>query len=161
MTASDRKLIYGLEPVIAVVALGVASIDAVIIPLSLFSPLISKPLLQMIAIASGSVAALVFLRMLISPQIHYAIRRTNDAVNGGQCLRLKPKKLTDQEWDLMGKKMGMGYLVPLRIVLMLEFLAVMFFAREQWIALLAFSGAGLTILLTQSQLAAHFPRPTE
>jgi|GEM_PF-4352477 len=86
MTAPNRKLVYGLEPTIAVVALVVASIDAVIIPLSLFSPLLPSALLRMIAIASGSVASLVFLRMLFSPQIHYAIDRANDAMSEGQWL---------------------------------------------------------------------------
>lgn len=161
MTAPNRKLVYGLEPTIAVVALVVASIDAVIIPLSLFSPLLPSALLRMIAIASGSVASLVFLRMLFSPQIHYAIDRANDAMSEGQWLRSKPKKLTDQEWGLTGAKMGKGYLIPLRLVLMVEFLAVVFLAREQWTSLLAFSGAALPIMLTLSQLTAHFPRPTE
>ncbi len=45
---------------------------------------------------------------------------------------------------------------------MAEFIAVVFFApRDQWLALVAFAGAALTILLTQSQLTDHFRRPAK
>lgn len=163
MRHADQKLVYGLEPVIAVVALGVATLDALIVPLVLVPGVIAKSLLPQLAIASAVVAAVVFLRLLISPKFHYAMRQANELMTGGQMFRWKPVGLGNADWGLTGSKWGRGYIVPLRLILMAEFLVVFFVGPtdRQWLALLVFSGTALTILLTQSQLINHFPRPSE
>lgn len=161
MPTSNSRLIYGLEPVTTLAALAVATVDAIVIPLALLLGAVPAHLLSKVAVASGIVAALVFVRLLVSPAFHYAMQQANSAMQGGQPFRLRLLKFGDPEWGLTGEKWGSGYLVPLRLILMVEFLAVIFFAPNdrQWIALTAFAGVALTILLTQSQLTDHFRRP--
>jgi hypothetical protein len=119
--------------------------------------------LSKVAIASAIVAALVFSRLLVSPAFHYAMQQANTAMQGGQPFRLRSPKFGDPEWGLTGEKWGAGYLVPLRLVLLVEFLAVALFGPHDrpWIAIVAFAGGALTILLTQSQLTDHFRRPAK
>ncbi|HJV42420.1 hypothetical protein [Caulobacter sp.] len=159
---STAKRIYGLEPIVTIVALATATADAIIIPFALFFA-VSEHLLWKVAISSGSVAALVFLRLLFSHAFHYAMGQANSTMQGGQPFRLKLLKFSDPDWGLTGAKWGSGYLVPLRLILMVEFLIVIFFSPDdhQWIALTAFSGVALAILLTQSQLTDHFRRPVQ
>lgn len=162
MGRADHKLIYGLEPVLAVAALAVATLDAALFPLMFVPGMIATSWLQLLGIVSAAVAAAVFLRLLISPRFHYAIRQAGDEMTGGQMFRWKPVGFMHPEWGLVGSKLGRGYIVPLRLILMSEFLVVIAFRWQGhgWFALLAFSGLMLAILLTQSQLINHFRRPS-
>lgn len=155
--------IYGLEPIIAVTALAVATVDAVIVPAALLLDIVPANVLSKVGITSAIVAALVFVRLLVSPAFHYAMQQANTAMQGDQPFRLSLPKFGDPEWGLTGEKWGAGYLVPLRLALLAEFLAVVFFGPHdrEWIAIVAFAGGALTILLTQSQLTNHFRRPAK
>ena len=155
------KPIYGLEPIIAVTALAVATVDAVVVPADLLLGIVPAHVLSKVAVASAIVTALVFIRLLVSPAFHYAMQQANTAMQGGQPFRWRSPKFGDPEWGLTGEKWGTGYLIPLRLVLLVEFLGVAFFGPHdrRWIAIVAFAGGALTILLTQSQLTDHFRRP--
>jgi hypothetical protein len=157
------RLIYGLEPIIAVTALAVATVDAVVVPAALLLGIVPAHVLSNVAVASAIFTALVFVRLLVSPAFHYAMQQANTAMQGDQPFRLRPPKFGDPEWGLTGEKWGTGFLVPLRLVLLVEFLAVAFFGPHdrQWITIVAFAGGALTVLLTQSQLTNHFRRPAK
>jgi hypothetical protein len=162
MPTPSQRLIYGLEPFIAIVALTVATVDAVVVPAALLFGIVPAHLLPKAAVTSAIVTALVFIRLLVSPRHHHAVRQACTAMQGDRLFRLRPPSCGDPQWSLAGEKWGVGYLVPLRLVSMAEFIAVVFFApRDQWLALVAFAGAALTILLTQSQLTDHFRRPAK
>jgi hypothetical protein len=157
------RLIYGLEPIIAVTALAVATVDAIVVPAAVLLGIVPAQVLSNVAVASAIFTALVFVRLLVSPAFHYAMQQANTAMQGDQPFRLRPPKFGDPEWGLTGQKWGTGYLVPLRLVLFVEFPAVVFFGPHdrQWLAMAAFSGGALTILLTQSQLTDHFRLPVK
>ncbi len=85
--------------------------------------------------------------------------KANEELTAGQPFSFRVRKLNDPEWGLFGSKLGTGYLVPLRSTLMVEFImAAAFVAQARPLLMLqVFSGAALTIMLTQSQLRMHFP----
>lgn len=139
-----------------------ACVAALALPLSVF-PLFRDEvlLLRPLACAAALTAGLVLLRLIVSRDFHHAMNAARVALNP-RGLFVGPRlRLNDPDWGWRGRKLGTGLIVPLRTVLLVEWVLAILLAGviSRWLVILLFFGFGLTILLTQSQLRSHFPRP--
>lgn len=158
MAAGEK--IYGVEAGLAVLALVMATIVAVVFPLTVLTDLIPTHWAAGFTAAAGGLAALLFVRLMFSPDFHYAISRANAEMLEDRAMFFFLIRLNDPDWGLFGAKMGQGYIVPLRLVLMAEFLLVFLVPSDRpALGFMFFSGNVLWILLVQAQMRNHYPRP--
>ncbi len=132
-------------------ALLVATADAILFPMALFTDALSDDLLQRAVWASAFALAVVFLRVVFDPAVQRALGREWQTTFPVQPVRFSWSGLLDPKW-------GGGVLPVLRLVLLGEFVIGTFLAgggRTPPPVLLAFAGLGLCILLSLSQLKDH------
>jgi hypothetical protein len=143
-----RPRLYGLGRPLALIALLVAVADAILFPMALFADVVSDDLLQRSLYASAFALAVVFLRVVFDPAVQRALGREWQATFPVQPVRFSWSGLLDPKW-------GGGVLPVLRLVLLGEFVIGTLLAgggRTPPPVLLAFTGFGLCILLSMSQL---------
>lgn len=156
---SDR--LYGLEPLLAGPALFMACVAALTLPLSVIPGLGDERVLRPLAVVTAGLAVIIFLRLTFSPAVHRAVREANAAMNPRGPFLGPWRGWNDPEWGWKGSKQGTGLIVPLRMVLLVEWLITLVFARSlsPWLVLLMFAGCMLVILMNLARLRDHFPRP--
>lgn len=157
--ASDR--LYGLEPILAGPALFMAGVAALTLPLSVFPVMRAEFVLRPLAILTAGLAVVVFLRLLFSRDIHYAMGAANAEMNPRGPFLGPWRNWNDPEWGWSGSKQGSGLIVPLRKILFVEWIITVLLASvlNLWLVLLMFAGCMLVILMNLCQLRDHYPRP--
>jgi len=103
--------------------------------------------------------AILFLRLLFDRNSRQAISSINAEMQGGDPFRWRWIPLRDPTWGLFGSRFGNGYLVKLRVVLLVEFvLALIAQGRERPQPLLIAAAAfAITIMVTLIQLKESHP----
>lgn len=154
-----------LKTTLALAAFVAAAVCGIAAVLARFSDAISEGAFHVIAYATASVAALLFVSMLFDPASHFAINAANREMQGDQPFKFRFISLFDEEWGLFGAKGGNRFLLALRCVLFVEFLvALVTTPRTQSLygaapLILAALGFAISILLSLDQLKNHYPRP--
>jgi hypothetical protein len=150
-----RARLYGLGRPLALMALLVATADAILFPMALFMDALSDDLLQRALYASAFALAIVFLRVMLDPAVQRAVMAANHELQEGKPFKPRWISPMDRTWGAFGSRMGQGVLPWLRLVLLGEFalgLILLGTSRTPPPVLLAGAGLGLCILLTMSQL---------
>lgn len=153
-----RARLYGLGRPLALMALLVATTDAILFPMALFTDALSDDLLQRALYASAFALAVVFLRVVFDPAVQRAVMAANLELQQGQPFKPRWISPMDPTWGAFGRRMGHGVLPWLRLVLLGEFIVGLILlgaSRTPPPVLLAGAGLGLSILLTMSQLKDH------